>query len=779
MAIKGGPKINIISEFWDKGLKQAEKGFQTLGQKAVEFGKNVAKATAVAVAAMAAYAVKIGVDGVKAAIKAEAAQNRLTQILLTTGGATRKQIAALDDQAKALEKVGVVSADNVKVVQSQLATFDLSYKTLRNLTPAILDYVTAEKGATATTEDFKSMTNGLAQALQGNFASLTRTGFVLDETTKNMIANGSETQRTAALVKVLNSTYKGFNETLTETTEGKLQKLNNALGNLQEQIGVALLPYVLKFADAFTKHILPVLEKVSNFIINKVIPAIEDMAGWLVKELSPAWQWITNYFNQHVLPVLQMLWNAFTRYVIPALVETYNYVKDRLAVAFKNMETFVSENRDALMTLVKVLAVILYGAFKAILWIVERASDLFVRFTSGLVNAGRTAKQVAPYFMDVYNKIKLLFTALSFVNPLFKGVVAGLEQIEKGIQNFNNIDWSFGGQKAAQDWLYGWEFGWKSGSTTTVPEVQSFFSDFSGAVSSGTAKAIDAGTSKLKERMDNFKQTLKDKLKDAKQEFDDFRDEVRSVIVDAIDFGAAFQEIEDAKKEAAENGEAFGGSFFQALMDQAAKAIEFSEKIQTLVKMGLSKDAIGEVLAAGADAGTAIADELIAGGSSAISLTNNLVDATKKAANKVAKFAADSYYGAGVDTAKKMIQGFNDLVKEGGKGFNELMKAMDKLAKKLARSVEIKIKATSGNGTEVRIPALAEGGIVKKPTLALIGEAGPEAVVPLKSRGPRDFIGTPRTGNIIVNVHGALDPEAVARQIETILKRSTLRAGAY
>lgn len=33
------------------------------------------------------------------------------------------------------------------------------------------------------------------------------------------------------------------------------------------------------------------------------------------------------------------------------------------------------------------------------------------------------------------------------------------------------------------------------------------------------------------------------------------------------------------------------------------------------------------------------------------------------------------------------------------------------------------------------VPALAEGGIVSKPTLALIGEAGPEAVVPLKKGG--------------------------------------------
>lgn len=73
-----------------------------------------------------------------------------------------------------------------------------------------------------------------------------------------------------------------------------------------------------------------------------------------------------------------------------------------------------------------------------------------------------------------------------------------------------------------------------------------------------------------------------------------------------------------------------------------------------------------------------------------------------------------------------------------------------------------------------KIPELAEGGIVRKKTLAIIGEAGPEAVVPL-SKGKNYGVGQ----GITINVSGALDPEAVARQIETILRRSQLRAGAY
>ena len=61
------------------------------------------------------------------------------------------------------------------------------------------------------------------------------------------------------------------------------------------------------------------------------------------------------------------------------------------------------------------------------------------------------------------------------------------------------------------------------------------------------------------------------------------------------------------------------------------------------------------------------------------------------------------------------------------------------------------------------IPHLANGGIVTRPTLALIGEAGPEAVVPL-SRG-RGFGGTV----IHIHVAGDTDPAGAARRIGALL----------
>jgi hypothetical protein len=185
--------------------------------------------------------VNFGKLAVKASLDQQAEQNRLNQLLKVGVGATTQEIALLNEQAAALEKIGVVTGGNITQTQSQLATFNLQVSTIQALTPAILDYVTAEKGATASTADFKSMTNGLAQALNGNFASLTRVGFVLDENTKKQIANGTEAERANALVKVLNSTYKDFNKNLRDTDAGKMQVLSNAAQDATTIIGTGLL----------------------------------------------------------------------------------------------------------------------------------------------------------------------------------------------------------------------------------------------------------------------------------------------------------------------------------------------------------------------------------------------------------------------------------------------------------------------------------------------------------------------------------------------------------
>jgi hypothetical protein len=86
--------------------------------------------------------------------------------------------------------------------------------------------------------------------------------------------------------------------------------------------------------------------------------------------------------------------------------------------------------------------------------------------------------------------------------------------------------------------------------------------------------------------------------------------------------------------------------------------------------------------------------------------------------------------------------------------FNAIAKLWNGTVGKLSFSFPSWVPGFGGKGISVpNIPMLAEGGIVTSPTLAMIGERGPEAVVPLSKMGG---IG----GGVTVNVTGGLATSA-------------------
>jgi hypothetical protein len=86
--------------------------------------------------------------------------------------------------------------------------------------------------------------------------------------------------------------------------------------------------------------------------------------------------------------------------------------------------------------------------------------------------------------------------------------------------------------------------------------------------------------------------------------------------------------------------------------------------------------------------------------------------------------------------------------------FNGIAKLWNNTIGKLSFSFPSWVPGLGGKGFSVpNIPMLAEGGIVTGPTLAMIGEAGPEAVIPLSKMGGMG-------GGITVNVTGGLATSA-------------------
>jgi hypothetical protein len=179
----------------------------------------------------------------------------------------------------------------------------------------------------------------------------------------------------------------------------------------------------------------------------------------------------------------------------------------------------------------------------------------------------------------------------------------------------------------------------------------------------GAGKAIDEMAEKIKkarqELADQFTAALDlatAKLDDAKKAYDDFKATISESVTGEFSISGAA----DAAKEA-------GTTILAQLTQQAQGAKQFGKQVEQLLRMGISEEALRKVLEAGQEAGSAIATELIQGGSDAIlgpNGINQLVSDLNLVAEAVGILGADQFYKAGVTQGQAMVKGITDVIAE-------------------------------------------------------------------------------------------------------------------
>ena len=132
------------------------------------------------------------------------------------------------------------------------------------------------------------------------------------------------------------------------------------------------------------------------------------------------------------------------------------------------------------------------------------------------------------------------------------------------------------------------------------------------------------------------------------------------------------------------------------------------------------------------------------------------------------------------EMALKLGEGFADLGIGLGKSLvNGLIDMVNSLIGKLNDLLEFTIPVPFGPDIKVnapdlgKIPKLADGGLVMGPQLSVIGEAGPELVVPLDKVGQ---LGGGNTYQITVQA-GVGDPREIGRQVVDAIKQYERTAG--
>jgi phage-related protein len=277
-------KLSILADVdqLKKSLNSANADVEGSSNKLGDFSKKAGLAFAAAGAAAGAYAVKLAVDGVKAAIEDEAAQIRLATSLKNATGATNEMIASVEKQILKTSLATGVADDQLRPALSRLALSTGDVTKAQDLLSLALDI------SQATGKGLDSVANSLGKAYDGNTAALGKLGIGLSAAElKSMSFTEVQTK--------LSDLFGGAAAENSKTFAGRMQILKVTFDEAKESVGAKLLP---------------IIQQLVEFVVNKVVPALGKFADFFkpitdaIKDNKEEFTLFIDFIQKYVVPVL-------------------------------------------------------------------------------------------------------------------------------------------------------------------------------------------------------------------------------------------------------------------------------------------------------------------------------------------------------------------------------------------------------------------------------------------------------------------------------------------
>jgi hypothetical protein len=606
----GAIKAVIATQFDDAGLKKAQKQF---GQ----FGSSMKGLLGAAGVALSLGAV-VGVMKEAASAAAEDARSQalLAQQLRNTVGANDQQIASAEEAISAMQRQAAVADDTIRPAMAALtrATGDLEKATA--LTSLALD-VSAGTG-----KSVESVAIALGKAYQGNTTALQKMGINV----KGMKDPMGE----------LAKQFDGAAEAAANSDP--INRLNILFGELQEQVGVALLPQLNAFADWMADPVHA--QEASNLAqtIGGAFAVILEEVSGLIELLAVAGYSMTNLFSNpgEVFKVLGM-----------TVGEGYAYIMEQQNAALKNGEKVatglkkfdygnfgggaggaggagggMSEAEKKAQAVAKAKAAAAAKARQEIIdaakQTAEEARQAFDSMRSSIIDFNKSFGDTADAFQ----------TTFKFAKPMG-------EFAQQASDAFDSI------KQAADDAFEGGMIGAKALASLNA------YADREKALLIGIAKQRDQLARKI-----SIAQSVTSGIMGSLNINAMLETETKSVtksvtkMVDGI--ALTTTQIFD---------EVVSGGLADSFKKLVDKTKTFAANLTKLKSLGLNGNLFKQIVEGGAEAGNATAEAIIAGGAGAVKELNGLFGELEKAGSDIAATSTPILYALGEDITNSFIDG--------------------------------------------------------------------------------------------------------------------------
>lgn len=225
-------EIQKVGQAADKDLGKASSNVDKLGNRLTYGG-----AAAMGFAAMAGGALY---SFAKASDEAHQSELKLQNSMRNSPALANTNIESFKKLAQSIQGKTAADGDMVLGSMAVLAQFRLTEAQIKQVTPLVVDY--ARKMGV----DLDTAAKNVGKALDGKATALQKAGIHLDE-------NVYKTDRLKAVTDGLRGAVGGFAEQEGQTFSGKLERLKNQMNDLKESIGGGVISTVGPLMDSFGK----------------------------------------------------------------------------------------------------------------------------------------------------------------------------------------------------------------------------------------------------------------------------------------------------------------------------------------------------------------------------------------------------------------------------------------------------------------------------------------------------------------------------------------------
>lgn len=191
------------------------------------------------------------------------AEKSVNDALYSNMAARGESQQAIDDQVKAykslasqLQKVGVIGDEVTLSGMGIMTQMGLTTDQVKTMTPLLQDLAVKQFGLNVSTDQYKQLSQSVATMVNMGKLTLQGYGIQVSDVERKQFKAMSQSERYTFIMNKLKNSVAGANEALAQTAGGKMQQMNNAIGDCEEQVG----QLVNTIYGGFATMALPVIE---------------------------------------------------------------------------------------------------------------------------------------------------------------------------------------------------------------------------------------------------------------------------------------------------------------------------------------------------------------------------------------------------------------------------------------------------------------------------------------------------------------------------------------